>query len=85
MTEDGRFSGMAALCSHCSSFFQDWDNQDAQLDAIENSLWPSMVSRSHCVRLTPTSQRRDVGHPHRFSITKFALFEEISYENVPGK
>jgi len=45
MTEDGRFSGMAALCSFSPSFFQDWGNQDAQLDAIANSLWPSVAKR----------------------------------------
>jgi hypothetical protein len=48
MTEDGRISGTAALCGLCPY----GDKQDAQLDAITNSL--SLAgqagSRAYCTR-----------------------------------
>ena len=39
MTEDGRSTGMAALCSRSLSLLRGWGNQDAQSDANTNSLW----------------------------------------------
>ncbi len=38
MTEDGRSSGMVALCGLRLSLTWVWDHKDAQLDAITNSL-----------------------------------------------
>ena len=39
MTEDGRSTGMAALCGRSLNLLRGWGNQDAQLDANKNSLW----------------------------------------------
>jgi len=38
MTEDGRTTGMVALCGLSPSLFLVWGNQDAQLDAVVTSL-----------------------------------------------
>ena len=39
MTEDGRSTGMAALCGRSLNLLRGWGHQDAQLDANTNSLW----------------------------------------------
>jgi len=39
MTEDGRRFGMAAFSGRCLSLLRGWGHQDAQLDAVTNSLW----------------------------------------------
>jgi hypothetical protein len=39
MTEDGRSTGMAALCGRSLNLLRGWGHQDAQLDANANSLW----------------------------------------------
>jgi hypothetical protein len=38
MTEDGRSTGMVALCGLSPSLIRVWDHSDARLDAITNSL-----------------------------------------------
>ena len=66
MTEDGRISGTAALCGLCPY----GDKQDAQLDAITNSLG---LGRS--LALAVSHPKRDeaalrMGHPHVFGFAK---------------
>ena len=70
MTEDGRRFGMAALSGRCLSLLRGWGHQDAQLDAITNSLWLLSAieparALSSCFKVeTPIASPQVSDHPN---------------------